>query len=113
MSTNDSTASGHDAIDEEMRRVCSILEAIGKNYAPDSDEGIAIRDAALAYIVVQQRDALRKQYWRLRCACGGQISEELKADLRRHGIEPNDLENEIAEGTDYGRELGNEESSRD
>ena len=106
MSTNDTPVSQHGALDKEMRRVCSILESIVKNYAPDSDEASAIRDAALAYTVVQQREALRKQYWRLRLAFGGQISEEMKVDLRRHGIEPDDLESEIARETEYGGELG-------
>jgi hypothetical protein len=97
MDANDSITSGYDAIDKEMRRVCSILELVAKNYAPSSDEATAIRDAALAYTVVQQRDALKKQYWRLRLALGGQLSEEMKAGLRRQGIEPNDLEIEITE----------------
>jgi len=113
MSTSDTPVPRYDAIDKEMRRVCSILESIGKNYAPDSDEATAIRDAELAYTVVQQRDALKKQYWRLRLAFGGQISEEMKADLRRHGIEPNHLENEIAEEAEYGGELGTEKDFRD
>ena len=112
MSANDTPDSRYEAIDKEMRRVCSILESIGKNYAPDSDEATAIRDAALAYTVVQQRNALRKQYWRLRLAFGGQISEEMKANLRRHGIEPNDFETEIAEGAGYDEELGNQDSHR-
>jgi hypothetical protein len=96
MSTNDNAAT-HGAIDKEVGRVCSILESIAKNYPADSDEAIAIRDAALAYTVVQQRDALTKSYWRLRLAFGGHISEEMKADLRHHGIEPDDLEREMTE----------------
>ena len=97
MSTNDNAAATHGAIDKEVRRVCSILESITKNYPADSDEATAIRDAALAYTVVQQQDALRKSYWRFRLAFGGHISEEMKADLRRHGIEPDDLEKEMTE----------------
>ena len=58
---------------------------------------MAIRDAALAYTLVQQREALKKQYWQLRCTLGGQLSEEMEANLRRHGIEPDDLDNDRSE----------------
>jgi hypothetical protein len=32
----------------------------------------------------------------LRLALGGDLTAEMKADLRRHGIEPDDLEDEAA-----------------
>jgi hypothetical protein len=75
-----------------MRRVCAILETISKAYPADSDEANAIRDAALAYTVVHQHETLRKRYRSLRLALGGDLTDEMKADLRRHGIEPDDLE---------------------
>jgi hypothetical protein len=94
MSTNDDAAQGN-AVDQEVRRVCAILQSIAANYAPDSDEALAIRDAALAYTIVQQREMLQKQYWRLRLAFGGHLSEKVKADLRRQGIEPDDFDDEV------------------
>jgi hypothetical protein len=63
MSTDDDSESRFDAVDHEIRRVCSILESIAERYAAESDEALAIRDAALAYSVVQQRDSLRKRAW--------------------------------------------------
>lgn len=78
--------------DAEMQRVCAILETISKTYPVDSDEANAIRDAALAYTIVHQHEALKKNYKKLRLAFGGNLTDEMKADLRRHGIEPDDLE---------------------
>lgn len=86
--------SGHDSTDQDIRRVCSILESIANRYPIDSEEAAAIKDAALAYIVVQQRTALKTQYCRLRLACGGELSEEAKARLRKVGIDPDALEAE-------------------
>ncbi len=86
MSTNDT--------DEEIRRVCSILESIANNYPPESDEHLAIRDAACAYSVVQQHKAVKKVYQQLILACRGQLPEETKARLRQHGIEPDDFDDE-------------------
>jgi hypothetical protein len=85
--------------DEEIRRVCSILESIAKNYPSDSDEALAIGDAAGAYILVQQRGALKKAYEQLLHASGGQLSDEMKAKLRRIGIEPDELDDDGNEET--------------
>jgi hypothetical protein len=93
MSANDKVCQSDDA-DKEIRRVCSILESIAKNYTPCSDEAAALEDAALAYIAVQQQANLEKQYSRLRLACGGNIPGEMKARLWRHGIEPDDLDDD-------------------
>jgi hypothetical protein len=84
-----------DPSDAEIRRVCSILESISKAYHADSDEAKALKDAALAYIVVHQHDALKKKYQHFRLAVGGDLTDEMKADLRRHGIEPDDLEDGV------------------
>ena len=83
----------------EMERVCSILESISKNYAADSDEGIAIRDATLAYTVVYQRRSLARAYWRLRFALNDDASEmaKIEVQLRRHGIDPDELMKQIEE----------------
>jgi len=88
---------------EELERVCSILKSISKNYAPDSDEAIAIRDAAIAYTVVYQRRWLARAYWRLRFALSRDTPEmaRVEAQLRRLDIEPDELikqmEEDIAE----------------
>ena len=50
-----------DPSDAEMQRVCAILETISKTYPIDSDEANAIRDAALAYTIVHQHEALKKK----------------------------------------------------
>jgi hypothetical protein len=81
-----------ESVDHEIRRVCSILEKLAQKCASDSEEALAIRDAALAYTVVWQHDVLKKKYLRLRAAFGGQLTDEMMSDLRRHGIEPDDLE---------------------
>ncbi len=86
----------HDPSETEMRRVCAILESISKAYPAGSDEANAIRDAALAYIVVRQHETLKKKYESLRLAFGGVLTDEMKAALRRVGIEPDDLEDEAA-----------------
>ena len=84
---------------KEMERVCSILESISKNYALDSDEATAIRDAALAYTVVYQNMSLARAYWQLRFALSDDASEMAKVEvrLRRHGINPDEL-TKIIEG---------------
>ena len=81
----------HDA-DEEIRRVCSILESIANKHTPESAEYLAIRDAAYAYVLVQQHKVLKKAHQQLLLAAGGQLSEKMKADLRQHGIEPDDFD---------------------
>ena len=83
-----------------MQRVCAILESISKAHPAGSDEANAIREAALAYTVVHQHEILKKKYQGLRLALGGELTDEMKAALRRYGIEPDDLEDEaLQEGT--------------
>jgi hypothetical protein len=81
-------------VDSEIRRVCATLESIAAGYPSDSEEALAIRDAALAYIVVKQRSGLKNAYDKLRAAFGGVLTKEMKADLRRHGIEADELDDE-------------------
>ena len=84
-----------DPSDAEIRRVWRILHSISKAYPADSGEAKAIKDAALAFIVVHQHENLKKRYQDFRLAVGGDLTAEMKADLRRHGIEPDDLEDDV------------------
>ena len=83
-----------DSFDAEIRRVCGILESVAKRFAPNSDECLAIRDAALAYTVVHLHEITKKSYEKFRLAFDGQLTEEMKADLRRHGIDPDELDSD-------------------
>jgi hypothetical protein len=83
-----------DSSDAEMRETCAILESIAEEYPVGSDEEQANRNAALAYIAVHLHENLKKAYQKLVRASGGELSEETKADLRRHGIDPDSLEGE-------------------
>jgi hypothetical protein len=86
------------ADDNEIERVCSVLENLARKCAPGSEEEKAIRDAALAYQVVWQHDILKRNYLRLRDSFEGPLTDEMKADLRRHGIEPDELEDAEVDG---------------
>ena len=77
-----------------MDRVCAVLETIANRFPPDSAESLAIRDAALAYTVVQQHARLKAAYEKLRSAFDGVLTDELKSDLRRHGIDPDRLDDD-------------------
>ena len=84
-----------DPSNAEMERVSAILESVSKAYPVDSDEANAIRDAALAYTIVCQHEILKTKYRSLRLALGGELTDEMKAALRRLGIEPDDLEDDV------------------
>jgi hypothetical protein len=84
-----------DPSNAEMERVSAILESVSKAYPVDSDEANAIRDAALAYTIVCQHEILKTKYRSLRLALGGELTDEMKAALRRLGIEPDDLEDGV------------------
>lgn len=86
------------AVNGEIERVCSVLEKLARKCAPGSEEEKAVRDAALAYQVVWQHGLLKRNYLRLRDSFGGQLTDEMKADLRRHGIEPDELEDAEVDG---------------
>jgi hypothetical protein len=85
------------SVEADIQRVCDILASVANSFAPDSAEAIAIRDAAIAYTVVQFHGSMKKSYQRLRIASGSELTDEMKADLRRHGIEPDDLEEDEPE----------------
>lgn len=74
--------------DGKIERVCAILGSVAEGFGPDSEEGLAIRDAALAYMVVQGHKELKESYEKLRLAGGAPLTEEMKAKLRSVGIEP-------------------------
>lgn len=78
--------------DEETLRVCAILEAVSSQFPVNSPESLAIRDAAMAYHVVQLDRRMKKSYESLRAACGGILTDVIKERLRRRGIEPDDFD---------------------
>jgi hypothetical protein len=80
-----------ESCEENIRRVCSVLESVAEQYSPNSDEETAIRDAASAFIAVSLHDNLKWAYRKLLTASNGSLRPEVESDLRRHGIEPNDL----------------------
>lgn len=78
-------------LEADLHRMGAILESIAARFPPDSEEASAIRDAALAYSVVRMHRATRESYEKLRAAFDGELTEKMKADLRRHGINPESL----------------------
>jgi hypothetical protein len=86
------------SVEADIQRVCGILASVANRFAPDSDEAMAIRDAAHAYTIVQFHKSMKKSYEKLRLAAGGELTEEMKANLRRLGIEPDELEDDEPEG---------------
>ncbi len=82
----------------EIARVCSVLEKLAQKCAPGSEEEMAIRDAALAYQVVWQHGVLKRNYLRLRDSFEGELTDEMKAGLHRHGIDPGELEDAEVDG---------------
>ena len=78
--------------DAEIRRVCSLLESIAQQYPDGSPESVAIADAAQAFILVRQHHSLAKAYRQLKAAWNGDLTDEMLAKLREHGIDPSDLE---------------------
>jgi len=78
----------------EMERICGILERISLQYPPDSDEALAIRNAALAFTIVTQHALLRKSYDKLLLAFDGTLTDEMRDRMRLHGIDPDALDDE-------------------
>ncbi len=79
---------------QEIRRVCAVLESISLRFPPESEEALAIRNAASAFIIVQQNEKLKASYAKYLQAAGGVLSESMKDDLRRHGIDPDGFDEE-------------------
>ena len=91
---NDSDEPTADDDDTEIRRVCSILESIAKQYTADSPEFLALQDAASAFVVVHQRKSLSRAYQNLKVAAGGELTDEMIATFRQFGIDPDELEDD-------------------
>ena len=80
--------SSSEETDAEIRRVCSILESVANQYSPTTPEYHAIKDAATAFIVVHQRQALTSAFRNLKSAVGGELTPEITDKLRSMGIDP-------------------------
>jgi hypothetical protein len=95
MSEHENGPSGDEDLEAELHRMGDILESVAERFPPDSKEALAIRDAALAYQLVQMNKALRLNYEKWRAAFDGDISDEelerINAKLRECGIDPDEL----------------------
>jgi hypothetical protein len=80
------------SIEARIKAVCGTLEAVAKSFPPDSQEALAIRDAGLAYALVQWNENLSATYEYLARTLGGASIDEVKADLQRHGIDPGTID---------------------
>ena len=76
----------------ELFKTCSILESIANQYAPDSVEHLAIRDAAQALILVSQRKSLKASYEQLKSATGPELTPAIIERLRSMGIDPDEMD---------------------
>ena len=94
MNEQDDGESISDDLEADLQRVGAILESIAARFPPDSEEALAIRDAALAYSVVRMHRAMKASYEKLRNAFDGELTEEMKAKLRYRGIDPDELEDD-------------------
>ncbi|MFO1021569.1 MAG: hypothetical protein U0903_12865 [Planctomycetales bacterium] len=80
--------------EKELFRVSAILESIAAQYPEDSPECLAIRDAALAFSIVNHHKFLLAQFRASRELLGGEISEETKQHFKARGIDFDALEAE-------------------
>lgn len=83
--------------DFELYRVCSVLESIAQAYTEDSSERQAIDMAANAYILVYKRRQLLASFAKFLHAYGGKVSESMKANLQRQGLDADVLAAELEE----------------
>ena len=79
-------------LDDEVARVLAILEKIAATFPPESEQSLAIRDAAWAFSTVQRHKGMKASYDKMRIASGGELTEEMKAQIRSHWIDPDDFE---------------------
>jgi len=91
VTTDSSDPNACDA-DAEIRRVCSLLENIARQYPDGSPESDAIADAAHAFILVRQHKSLARAYRELRAAQNGELTDDMLAKLRSVGIDPSELD---------------------
>jgi len=76
----------------EIFRTCSILESVADQYDPKSPEHLVVRDAAQALIRVLRRKSLRWAFQKLKSATGPELTPEMVENLRRMGIDPDELD---------------------
>jgi hypothetical protein len=76
----------------KIGRVCAILESVANQFAPESDEALAMRDAAMAYATVRHNQELKIGYDHLCSLFEGGLTDEMKGRLQRRGIDTNELE---------------------
>jgi hypothetical protein len=81
-------------LEGDLHQIGTILESVAARFPPDSEEVRAIRDAAAAHLVVRMHRAKKRSFETMKAAFDGQLTEEMKADLRRHGIVPGDFDDE-------------------
>lgn len=95
MSEHETISSGNEDVEANIQRVGNILESVAVGFPPDSKEALAIRDAALAYQLVQLNKSLRRSYKKWLAAFDGDVSdaelERMHAKLRECGIAPDTL----------------------
>lgn len=85
----------NDESEQEIYRVCGILESIAAQYPEDSPEYLAVRDAAVAFTIVNQHKQLLTSYRRRReLMNGGDFTAEEKAAFKSRGIDVDALEAE-------------------
>jgi len=77
---------------DDIDRVCSILERVAKTFPPDSEEAIAIADAASAFIILRQRQSLAAAWRSLKNTMNDDVPQEVLEKLREAGITPDDLD---------------------
>ncbi len=75
-----------------LQQTCSVLERVSRQFADDSVEAVAVREAAQALILVQQQRALQRAYRRLLRAAGGELDAEMRQRLVQMGIDPDELD---------------------
>ncbi|RLS43880.1 MAG: hypothetical protein DWH81_01830 [Planctomycetota bacterium] len=81
-------------LEADIWRVCEILRSVADGFPPESEQSRAIRDAAFAYQAVQFHNSMKKSYEKLRNASGGELTDEMRANLRSHGIDPDAFEDD-------------------
>ena len=73
---------------ESVERVCSILERLAMQFAPDSDERHAVEEASYALVFLTSQKALKASYEKYRGRCGKPLTKAQQAVLKQYGIEP-------------------------
>jgi hypothetical protein len=84
------------SIEADIHKVCDILGSVASQFAPESEESMAIHDAALAYQTVQLNKRLKLSYDKMKSALSSdsELTDEMKDKLRSYGIDPDELDEE-------------------